>query len=92
MTPYIDITQPRGLMKTVAELIEDLKKFPPDAFAAAYSAEATGIIIYPTSFGTYGIWDRRSNDADQPIGFIELYYSNCPERRPMEDDGDSKDH
>ena len=71
-------------MKTVAQLIEELSKFPPDAYAAAYSAEATGIVIYPTTFATYGLWDIRSNEADESIGFIDLYYDNHKEKRPAD--------
>lgn len=36
-------------MKTVRQLIEELKKQNPDDFAAAYSAEDTGIVIYPST-------------------------------------------
>lgn len=32
-------------MITVARLIEELKKFPPDALAYAYEGEITGIVI-----------------------------------------------
>lgn len=72
-------------MKTVAELIEELKQFPPDAYAAAYSAEATGIVIYPPTFATYSLWDRRSSEADDGIGFIDLYYSRMEHKRPPDD-------
>jgi hypothetical protein len=74
---YIEIRQARTdrSMKKVSDLIEDLKKFPPDAYAAAYSAEATGIVIYPETFGIYDFWnDPRAEKADESVGFIDLYY------------------
>lgn len=72
-------------MKTVAELIDELKKYPSDAYAAAYSAEATGIVIYPTTFATYGLLDTRSTEADESVGFIDLYFSYDNDKRPKND-------
>lgn len=34
-------------MKTVGELIEELKQYNPNDMAAAYAAESVGIVIYP---------------------------------------------
>jgi hypothetical protein len=73
-------------MKTVAKLIKELEQYPPDAYVAAYSAEATGIVIYPVTFGTYHLWDQRSNKADESIGFIDLYYDDMEEKRPRNEE------
>ncbi len=32
-------------MKTVSEIIEELKKYPADALAYAYEGEITGIVV-----------------------------------------------
>jgi hypothetical protein len=34
--------------RTVAEVIAFLQKFPPDAYAYAYSGESTGIVVVDT--------------------------------------------
>lgn len=69
-------------MKTVAQLIKELESFPHDAYVASYSKEDTGIVVYPASFASYGLWDRRSSDTDEPLGFVQLYYDNMLEKRP----------
>jgi hypothetical protein len=72
-------------MKTVADLIKELQQYPPDAYAAAYSAEETGIVIYPATFASYSMWDFKSNEADKSSGFIELCYDDLKEKRPKGD-------
>ena len=52
-------------MKTVGELIEELQKFPKNDFAAAYSAEETGIVIYPsTREQDESDFDKTMNNAE----------------------------
>jgi len=70
-------------MKTVSKLIKELEQYPQDAYVAAYSAEATGIVVYPTTFGSYHLWDLKSSETDESIGFIDLYYDSMIEKRPI---------
>lgn len=63
-------------MKTVEQLIRELEAYPQDALAAAYSAEWTGIVIYKPEHGTFSIMDHKSDEADESIGYIDLYYDD----------------
>lgn len=56
-------------MRTVASLIAELQKFPPDALAYAYEGEVTGVVICA--------------DADgQELGYIPANEGDLNDDRP----------
>ena len=59
-------------MKTVKQLIEELKNYPQNSFAAAYSCESTGIVIYPSNFyKKQKEFDDALDNFDMPLEDLE---------------------
>lgn len=53
-------------MKTVAALIEELRKFPPDALTYAYEGEVRGVIVVEPTITTYSHGGR----ARRQLGYV----------------------
>ena len=66
-------------MIKVSELIEALKKFPPDAMAYAYSGEVEGIVIAdldPKMGGRGGFIPAYESQKDHPAKDAEIIFDS----------------